>query len=255
MITLKTPKEIELMRKSGVIASGARKLAGQMLKAGIATRAIDREVRAYMKANGALPSFLNYRGFPASVCVSVNDEVIHGIPGKRILCEGDIVDIDVGAQLNGYHSDCCATFPVGEISDDAKRLIRVCRESFFKALDFAKKGYRIGDISRAVQTYVEENDFSIVRDYCGHGVGRSIHEDPEVPNYIEQGVHGVRLMPGMVLAIEPMVNLGKAPTYVDKNEWTVLTKDGSISAHYENTVLITNGEPEILTPIEGDGFV
>ncbi|MDR2361076.1 MAG: type I methionyl aminopeptidase [Oscillospiraceae bacterium] len=255
MITLKTPKEIEIMRRSGVIASGARKLAGQMLEAGIATRAIDREVRAYMKANGALPSFLHYRGFPASVCVSVNDEVIHGIPGKRILREGDIVDIDVGAQLEGYHSDCCATFPVGVISDDAKRLIKICRESFFKALDFARKDCRIADVSRAVQMYVEENGFSIVRDYCGHGVGRSIHEDPEVPNYVEQGARGVRLVPGMVLAIEPMVNLGDAQTYVGVDEWTVHTKDGSISAHYENTVLITNGDPEILTPIEGDGFV
>jgi methionyl aminopeptidase len=254
MIPLKTSKEAGMMRVAGKIAAGARKLAGEMMQPGTATRSIDREIRTYLKAMGATPSFLGYNGFPAAVCISVNEEVIHGIPGVRRLKDGDVVSIDVGACKDGYHGDCAATFVVGECSAGNRKLIEVCRGSFFAALEFAQKGCRIGDISHAVQTYVETNGFSVVRDYIGHGVGRKLHEDPEVPNYVEKGRHGPRIMAGMTLAIEPMVNYGIADTYVKADGWTVVTKDGSCSAHYENTVLITDSGPEILTLLEGDGF-
>ena len=246
MITLKSQQEIELMRRAGKITAAARALAGEMVTPGVTTQEIDKAVFRFIKSQGATPSFLHYHGYPASVCGSVNDEIIHGIPGKRVLREGDIVSIDVGAFKDGFHGDCAATFPCGRISSEAQRLIAVTRQSFFEGLRFAREGYRVPDISRAVQTYVEQNGFSVVREYVGHGVGRAMHEDPEVPNYVESRQRP-RLLRGMTIAVEPMVNAGGAGSYVLPDGWTVKTADGSLSAHYENTILITDGEPELLT--------
>ncbi len=246
MITLKSQQEIELMRRAGKITAAARALAGEMVTPGVTTQEIDKAVFRFIKSQGATPSFLHYHGYPASVCVSINDEIIHGIPGKRVLREGDIVSIDVGAFKDGFHGDCAATFPCGRISSEAQRLIAVTRQSFFEGLKFAREGYRVPDISRAVQTYVEQNGFSVVREYVGHGVGRAMHEDPEVPNYVESRQRP-RLLRGMTIAVEPMVNAGGAGSYVLPDGWTVKTADGSLSAHYENTILITDGEPELLT--------
>ena len=246
MITLKSQQEIELMRRAGKITAAARALAGEMVTPGVTTQEIDKAVFRFIKSQGATPSFLHYHGYPASVCVSVNDEIIHGIPGKRVLREGDIVSIDVGAFKDGFHGDCAATFPCGRISSEAQRLIAVTRQSFFEGLRFAREGYRVPDISRAVQTYVEQNGFSVVREYVGHGVGRAMHEAPEVPNYVESRQRP-RLLRGMTIAVEPMVNAGGAGSYVLPDGWTVKTADGSLSAHYENTILITDGEPELLT--------
>ena len=246
MITLKSQQEIELMRRAGKITAAARALAGEMVTPGVTTQEIDKAVFRFIKSQGATPSFLHYHGYPASVCVSVNDEIIHGIPGPRVLREGDIVSIDVGAFKDGFHGDCAATFPCGRISSEAQRLIAVTRQSFFEGFKFAREGYRVPDISRAVQTYVEQNGFSVVREYVGHGVGRAMHEDPEVPNYVESRQRP-RLLRGMTIAVEPMVNAGGAGSYVLPDGWTVKTADGSLSAHYENTILITDGEPELLT--------
>ena len=234
------------MRRAGKITAAARALAGEMVTPGVTTQEIDKAVFRFIKSQGATPSFLHYQGYPASVCISVNDEIIHGIPGKRVLREGDIVSIDVGAFKDGFHGDCAATFPCGRISEEAQRLIAVTRQSFFEGLKFAREGYRVPDISRAVQTYVEQNGFSVVREYVGHGVGRAMHEDPEVPNYVESRQRP-RLLRGMTIAVEPMVNAGGAGSYVLPDGWTVKTADGSLSAHYENTILITDGEPELLT--------
>ena len=203
MITLKSKQEIELMRRAGAITAAARALAGEMVTPGVTTQEIDKAVYHFMKSKGAIPSFLNYHGYPGSVCISVNDEVIHGIPGKRVLQDGDIVSIDVGAYIDGFHGDCAATFACGTISDEAKRLIEVTRQSFYEGMKFAREGYRVPDISRAIQTYVEENGFSIVREYVGHGIGRQLHESPEVPNYVV-GRERPRLLRGMTIAVEPM---------------------------------------------------
>jgi methionyl aminopeptidase len=249
MIIVKSPHEIELMRKAGKITALARTVAREMVADGITTREIDREVHKFITKSGAVPTFLGYGGFPASACVSVNEEVIHGIPGKRVVHNGDIVSLDVGATIGGYTGDCAGTFPCGQVSAQAQKLIDVTRESFFQGLKYARVGYRISDIGHAVQEYVEANGFSVVRAYVGHGVGRELHEDPEVPNFGAPG-HGPRLIPGMTIAIEPMVNVGSFDIRILPNEWTVVTKDGSLSAHYENTVLITDGEPEILTMAE-----
>ena len=246
MITLKSPNEIELMRRAGKITAAARALAGEMVKPGVTTREIDRAVEEFIRKNGAVPSFLNYHGYPGSACISVNDEVIHGIPGNRVLKEGDIVSVDVGAYIGGFHGDCAATFPCGKISEEAQRLIDVTRESFFRGIAKAKEGNRVFDISAAVQEYVEANGFTVVREFVGHGIGRQLHESPEVPNYGTAG-RGPRLLRGMTLAIEPMVNAGAASIRQLSDGWTVKTLDGRLSAHYENTVLITDGEPEILT--------
>ena len=246
MITIKSPREIEAMRLAGKITAAARAFAGEMVKPGVTTQEIDKAVRQFIKQQGAVPSFLNYNGYPGSCCISVNDEVIHGIPGKRVLKEGDIVSIDVGAYIGGYHGDCAATFPCGKISDEAKRLIAVTEQSFYEGLRYAKEGYRVSDISAAVQRYVEKEGFSIVREYVGHGIGRNLHEAPEVPNYGEPG-RGPRLLRGMTLAVEPMVNAGTAAIQNMSDGWTVKTKDGKYSAHYENTILITEGDPELLT--------
>ena len=249
MIKIKSAREISLMRQAGKITAAARALAGDMVTAGVTTREIDDAVREYIVSQGAVPTFLGYNGYPASVCISVNDELIHGIPGKRVLRDGDVVSIDVGATKDGYVGDCAATFIVGDGDEEAKRLIAVTRQSFFEGIKYAREGYRISDISHAIQEYVESNGFSVVREYVGHGVGAKMHEDPEVPNYGRPG-HGPRLMRGMTIAVEPMVNMGGAAVRVLDDEWTVVTADGSLAAHYENTILITPGEPEILTVSE-----
>ena len=246
MITLKSSHEIDLMRRSGKITAAARALAGEMVKPGVTTQEINDAVERFIRKQGAVPSFLHYNGYPASVCISVNDEIIHGIPGKRVLREGDIVSVDVGAYIGGFHGDCAATFPCGTVSPEAQRLIDVTRQSFFEGIRFAREGQRLQDISAAVQSYVEQNGFSVVREYVGHGVGAKMHEPPEIPNYGHPG-RGPRLLRGMTLAIEPMVNAGKAAIQLLPDGWTVKTADGKWSAHYENTVLITDGEPEILT--------
>ena len=250
MITIKNEHELQAMRRACRITAEARALAGSMVKPGVSTREIDKAVHDFIVAQGAKPSFLNYNGFPASVCISVNDCVIHGIPGGYVLKDGDIVSVDVGAQIEGFHGDCAATYPCGAISTEAQRLIDVTRESFFVGIKEAVKGHRVSDISHAIQTYVESNGFSVVRSFVGHGIGRKLHEDPEVPNFGAAG-RGPRLLKGMTLAIEPMVNEGVADVRVLRDGWTVLTNDGKLSAHYENTVLITDGEPEILTVTEG----
>ncbi len=246
MIRLKSPREAEQMRQAGKIAAAARQLAGEMATVGITTKQIDTAVHDYIVSKGAVPSFLNYNGFPASVCISVNEQVIHGIPDDRVLQDGDIVSIDVGATKDGYVGDCAATFIVGKGSREAERLIAVTKASFFEGIKYAREGYRISDISHAVQSYVESNGFSVVREYVGHGIGTRLHEPPEVPNYGNPG-HGVRLARGMALAVEPMVNQGAADIKVLEDRWTVVTLDGKLSAHYENTILVTDGEPEILT--------
>lgn len=245
------------MRQAGKIAAGARTIARQAVASGVTTKQIDKHVHDYIVKSGAHPSFLNYAGFPASACVSVNDEIIHGIPGKRVIHDGDIVSLDVGATFKAYVGDCAGTFPCGEISDEAKRLIAVTRQSFFEGIKFARVGYRISDIGAAIQEYVESHGFSVVREYVGHGVGHNLHEAPEVPNYkVDRHEKGFgrrtdpRLEKGMTIAVEPMVNVGGCEIRQLDNGWTVVTADGSLSAHYENTILITDGEPEILTMAE-----
>ena len=246
MITLKSAHEIEAMRLAGKITAAARALAREMVKPGVTTQQIDKAVFHFIREQGAIPSFLHYNGYPASVCISVNDEIIHGIPGKRVLREGDIVSVDVGAYIGGYHGDCAGTYPCGQVSDEALRLIRVTQDSFFEGLKFAREGYRLSDISHAVQTFVEANGYSVVREYVGHGIGRNMHEAPEVPNYGKPG-HGPRLLRGMTLAVEPMVNAGTAAIKQMPDGWTVKTADGKYAAHYEYTILITAGDPELLT--------
>ena len=250
MIPIKNERELEVMRQACKITAAARALAGEMVRPGVSTKEIDKAVHDYIVAQGAKPSFLGYGGFPASTCISVNDVVIHGIPDGYKLREGDIVSVDVGACWKGFHGDCAATFACGRISPTAEKLISVTKQSFFEGLKFARKGYRISDISHAVQCYVEENGFSVVRTYVGHGIGEQLHEEPQVPNFGSPG-RGPRLIKGMTLAIEPMVNEGDYEVHVLRDKWTVVTTDGSLAAHYENTVLITDGEPEILTVTEG----
>ena len=246
MITLKSAHEIDLMRRAGKITAAARALAGEMVRPGVTTQEIDSAVEHFIRKQGAVPSFLHYNGYPASVCISVNDEVIHGIPGKRVLQEGDIVSVDVGAYMGGFHGDCAATFPCGTISPEAQDLINVTRQSFFEGIKFAREGCRLQDISAAIQTYVESHGYSIVREYVGHGVGSQMHEAPEIPNYGHPG-RGPRLLRGMTLAIEPMVNAGAAAIQVLSDGLTVKTLEGKWAGHYENTILITDGEPEIFT--------
>ena len=249
MIAIKNGQDLQNMRQACKITAAARALAGEMVRPGVSTKEIDKAVHDFIVSQGAKPSFLGYGGFPASTCVSVNDTVIHGIPGSYVLQDGDIVSIDVGAYYKGFHGDCAATYPCGTISADAQKLIDVTKQSFYEGIRFAKKGHRVSDISHAIETYVESNGFSVVRSFVGHGVGAQLHEEPEVPNYGAPG-RGPRLLPGMTLAIEPMVNVGTFEVLVLKDRWTTVTADGKLSAHYENTVLITDGEPEILTVAE-----
>ena len=250
MITIKNERELDSMRQACRITAGARALAGKMVKPGVSTKEIDQAVYDYIVSQGAKPSFLNYNGFPASACISVNSAVVHGIPGSYVLKEGDIVTVDVGALYKGFHGDCAATFACGAISTEAQKLIEVTQQSFFEGMKYATKGKRVQDISHAIQTYVESNGFSVVRSFVGHGIGRQLHEEPEVPNYGAPG-RGPRLIPGMTIAVEPMVNQGTYEVRVLKDGWTAVTADGKLSAQYENTVLITDGEPEILTVTEG----
>lgn len=247
MITLKSGEEIIRMRDAGRIAAIAREIGGEYVKEGVTTAQIDREIKKAILSHGAKPSFLGYGGFPASACISVNEEIIHGIPSSnKVLKNGDIVSIDVGAYYKGYHGDCAATFIVGNGSEEAKKLVDVTKQSFFEGIAAIGEGARIGDIGCAIQSYVEKFGFSVVREYIGHGIGRNLHEDPEVPNYGKPG-YGPRLREGMTLAIEPMVNAGDWQVRVLEDKWTVVTKDGSLSAHYENTVAITANGVLILT--------
>ena len=250
MISIKTERELELMRKACKITAAARALAGEMVRPGVTTGEIDKAVHDFILSQGAKPSFLHYQGYPGSACISVNEVVIHGIPGKQILREGDIVSVDVGAFYQGFHGDCAATFACGNISPEAQRLIDVTKQSFFEGIRFARQGYRVSDISHAVQTYVEANGFSVVRAFVGHGVGEHLHEEPSVPNYGAPG-KGPRLVKNMTIAVEPMVNMGSYEVRVLRDGWTTVTADGKLAAHYENSILITDGEAEILTVTEG----
>ena len=246
MISLKSPREIECMRRAGRLTAQARALAGSLVRPGVTTHEIDTAVRKFIESHGAKPSFLGYGGFKGSACISINEEVIHGIPGPRKRKEGDIVSVDVGAYLDGFHGDCAATFPCGEVSPEALELIRVTEQSFWEGIKLARAGNRVFDISHAVQQYVESHGCSVVRDFVGHGVGAKLHEAPEVPNFGPAG-HGPRLQPGMTIAVEPMVCAGDWRVKVLKDGWTTVSADGSLTAHYENTILITDGEPEVLT--------
>ena len=235
------------MREACRISAGALKLIGQAIEPGVTTAELDRMAEKYIRSEGAVPNFLNYNGYPATACISINNEVIHGIPtASRKIQAGDIVSVDLGAMFNGYHGDNAATFACGDVSAEAKRLMDTTRESLYEGIRAARAGSRIGDISFAIQSYVEARGYSVVREYVGHGVGTSLHEAPEVPNFGTAG-RGIRLMPGMTLAIEPMINIGKPDVKVLPDGWTVITKDGSLSAHFEHTIAVTSDGPQIMT--------
>lgn len=247
MIILKSEEEIRKMRDAGRIAAMAREIGGEHCREGVTTAQIDAVIRKTIQSHGATPSFLHLYGFPASACISVNEEVIHGIPSDRVLKNGDIVKIDVGALYKGYHGDCAATFAVGEIDGKAKKLIEVTKQSFFEGIKAAEKEHaRLGDIGNAVQTYTESFGYSVVRDFVGHGVGQKLHEDPEIPNYGRAG-RGIRLCSGMTFAVEPMINAGTYSVHTLSNQWTVVTDDMQLSSHYENTVALTDNGIVILT--------
>ena len=246
-VTIKTAREIEVMREAGRLLEKVHNELAEFIRPGISTLDIDRYGEKLIRSLGCTPNFLNYNGYPASICVSVNDEVVHGIPKKnRILQEGDIVSLDAGLIYKGYHSDAARTHAVGEISPEARQLIDVTRQSFFEGIKYAKAGNHLHDISAAIGNYAQQFGYGVVRDLVGHGIGTHLHEDPQIPNF-PQKRRGIRLIPGMTLAIEPMINQGRADVAWLDDDWTVVTQDGSLSAHYENTVLITEGEPEILT--------
>lgn len=247
MIEIKSPKEIEIMREAGRISATALQLAGTLVRPGMNTKEIDRQVEAYIRSQGATPNFLGYGGFPGSACISLNDQVIHGIPSSGcVIQEGDIVSVDTGAEYRGFHGDNAATFGAGRVSETAQRLMDVTRESLMYALTFLKPGARLGDVSHAVQAYVEKNGFSVVKQYVGHGIGRKLHEPPDVPNYGKAGF-GLRLAQGMTFAIEPMVNEKTDDVKVLADGWTVVTADGGLSAHFEHTALVTQDGYAILT--------
>lgn len=247
MVKLKTTKELSMMQYAGKISARALKLAGEAVEPGVSTKQIDEIAFKYIKSQGAIPSFLGYNGFPSSCCISLNNEVIHGIPNSnRIIKNGDIVSIDVGACINGFHGDNAWTFACGDISLESQKLLDATRESLFEAIKVAKSGNRVGDISSTVEQYVESRGYSVVRDFVGHGVGTQLHEEPSVPNYGKAG-HGVRLLPGMTIAIEPMVNMGTGRVKTLSDNWTVVTGDDKISAHFEHTIAITSDGPLILT--------
>ena len=249
MFVIKNDEQIALMKVAGRITAEALEVARELVRPGISTKEIDTKIRRHIEKSGATPSFLGYGGFPGSACISINEQVIHGIPSERvILNEGDIVKIDVGARYRGSNGDSARTFPVGKVSDEALRLISVTEQSFHEAMKVARPGNRIGDIGFAVENFVISNGFSVVRDYVGHGVGKDLHEEPEIPNFGRAG-RGVRLYPGMTLAIEPMVNAGSHDVRVLKDGWTVVTADGKLSAHYENSILIIENDPIILTDV------
>ena len=246
-VSIKSSREIELMREAGRLLEITHKEMEKALRPGMSTWEINRLGEEMIRSFGCIPNFLNYNGYPAAICVSVNDEVVHGIPSKhRIIREGDIVSLDAGLIYEGYHSDAARTHAVGEISPEAKKLIEVTRQSFFEGIKYAKAGHHLHEISKAIGDYAESFGYGVVRDLCGHGIGTSLHEDPQIPNFSQRS-RGIRLQPGMTLAIEPMINIGRPEVRWLDDDWTVVTEDGSLSAHYENTILITEGEPEILT--------
>lgn len=246
-VTIKSAREIEYMRIAGKLLEEVHDELGSFVKPGISTLDIDRYGERLIRERGCIPNFLHYNGYPASVCVSVNDEVVHGIPHKgRILQEGDIVSLDTGLIYKGYHSDAARTHAVGRISQEAERLIQVTRQSFFEGIKYARAGHHLHEISVAINNYIDQFGYGIVQDLVGHGIGKQLHEDPQIPNF-RQRRRGIKLLPGMTLAIEPMINAGGWEVCWLDDDWTVVTEDGSLSAHYENTVLITNGEPELLT--------
>ena len=247
MVSIKSEREIKLMREAGKILAQVHEELGKAIEPGMSTLDIDRLGERLIRSFGCIPSFKDYNGYPASICVSVNDEVVHGIPNKHhILREGDIVSLDAGVIRNGYHSDAARTYGVGEISPEAAKLIEVTRQSFFEGIKFAKAGNHLNDISAAVQKYAESFGYGVVRDLVGHGIGTHLHEDPEVPNFAQKR-KGIRLEAGMTLAVEPMITAGRYDVVWMDDDWTVVTDDGSLAAHYENTILITDGEPEILS--------
>ncbi|MBQ9912513.1 MAG: type I methionyl aminopeptidase [Firmicutes bacterium] len=247
MIVIKNQHEIDLMIKAGEVTAEILKELPSVIKPGMSTKELDQWIEDFILRNDMKPAFKGYGGFPATACISVNEEIIHGIPSKKkILKEGDIVSVDLGTIYKDYYSDAARTYPVGKISDECAKLIKVAEESFFEGLRFCKKGYRLGDVSHAIQSYIEAAGFSVIRDYTGHGVGRDLHEDPPVPNYGKAG-HGPKLVPGMTLAIEPMIAAGDWDVDVLDNDWTVVMSDGSMCAHYENSIVITEGEPILLT--------
>ena len=247
MIIIKNSEQLKLMRLAGRITAEALMVAEEAIRPGMSTKELDTKIQRYIEKCGATPTFLGYNGFPGSACISLNEEVIHGIPSDKIIIrEGDIVKVDVGARFRGYNGDSARTFAVGKVSDEALRLISVTEQSFYEAMKVAKAGNRIGDIGHAVESFVISNGFSVVKEYTGHGVGAELHEDPEIPNHGRAG-RGARLYPGMTLAIEPMVNAGTDKVKVRRDGWTVITADGKLSAHYENTIAITDSDPVILT--------
>ncbi|WP_352400098.1 type I methionyl aminopeptidase [Anaerotignum sp.] len=245
-ITIKTENQIGKMRKAGKLLAEVEALIAKTVAPGVTTAYLDKLAEDYIRSHGAIPSFKGYGGFPGTLCTSVNEEVVHGIPSKRILKEGDILSVDMGCILDGYHADMARTYAIGEISMEARKLIEVTQQSFFEGIIFAKEGNHLNDIGTAIQKYVENNGFSVVRAYVGHGIGTKLHEAPEIPNFKTLG-RDIRLQKGMTLAIEPMVNMGDYNIRLLKDGWTAVTKDGKYAAHYENTILITDGEPEILT--------
>lgn len=246
MILIKSDSEIEIMYESGQITGGALALAEKSVAPGMTTGELDALIEKYIKSHGARPSFKNYNGFPAAACISVNEVVVHGIPGNRVLKEGDIVSVDVGSYFKGYHSDAARTFGVGKISDEAEKLIEVTKQSFFEGIKFALPGMRIGDIGSHIQAYAESFGFGVVREMVGHGVGRALHEAPDVPNYGREG-HGIRLIEGMCIAVEPMITEGSYKIKTLSDGWTTVTADGKLAAHYENTLAITKDGPKLLT--------
>lgn len=246
MVTIKSERELILMRHAGKILADTLSLIEENIEMGVSTAKLDKIAHEYITKQNALPSFKNYNGFPSSICASFNNEVVHGFPGSRKLKEGDIISIDIGVCFGGYHADAARTFGVGEISPEAKRLIEVTKASFFEGVKFAREGMRLGDVSNAIQVFVEENGYSVVRELVGHGIGSNLHEEPDVPNYGEKG-KGIRLREGMTLAVEPMVNEGGCEVRALKDGWTYVTKDNTLSAHYENTIIVHDGDCEIIT--------
>ena len=247
MVTIKSEREIELMREAGRILAKVHEELGRTLVPGMSTKEIDRMCEDMIRSHGCVPSFLNYQGFPASVCISINDEVVHGIPDKdRYLEEGDIVSLDTGVIWKGYQSDAARTHMIGEVSGEARKLVEVTQQSFFEGIKYAKAGNHLNDISKAIQEYAESFGFGVVRDLVGHGIGTEMHEAPEIPNFAQRR-KGIRLAAGMTLAIEPMITAGRYDVVWEDDGWTVVTEDGSLASHYENTILITDGEPEILS--------
>ncbi|QEK11189.1 type I methionyl aminopeptidase [Crassaminicella thermophila] len=248
MIILKSSNEIDYMKEAGKIVAYVHEVVRDAIKPGITTKELDEIAEREIIKHGAIPAFKGYHGFPASICASINEEVVHGIPGLKTLKDGDIISVDIGAVYKGYNGDAAKTHPVGKVSDEALKLIQVTKESFYEGLKFCRVGNRLSDISHAVQNHVENNGFSVVRDFVGHGIGKDMHEDPQIPNFGPPG-KGPRLRDGMVLAIEPMVNMGTYKVKVLQDNWTVVTLDNKLSAHYEHTVAITKDDPIILTSL------